>query len=358
MLVNERLNLGNVLKMMKGIPVVLVFAFLLFGCQESGKTSIVDAYGQLKVEGAHVQNECGENVQLRGMSFFWHHWDASHMYLNQEVVHWLKTDWNVHTIRVPVGIHRSGWFRDTTIIENKVREAIDAAIDEGVYVMVDWHSHDIHLNKAKGFFSRISKEYGDYPNIIYEIFNEPNGVHIDTLDESWDDIKAYSKEIIAEIRQNDPDNIIVVGTPFWCQLVDQVADDPLLIDSQGNKVSNIVYSLHFYAGRHKDELMDRAKYALKKGLPIWVTESGRTGVDYGPDNVLDSLSWNKWEAWMDQNMISWNKWSLSTRNEMSSSLELSASIHGGWSQVDLTDEGKWNRNHFRAFKSEFKSCKE
>jgi endoglucanase len=90
------------------------------------------------------------------------------------------------------------------------------------------------------------------PHIIYEIWNEPNGVN-------WTTVKAYAEEVIDVIRQNDPSNIIVVGTPTWSQRVDQAADNPI------NK-TNIAYALHYYAATHKQSLRDKALYAINKGM--------------------------------------------------------------------------------------------
>ena len=48
--------------------------------------------------------------------------------------------------------------------------------------------------------------------------------------------------MIPVIREHSS-NLIIVGTPFWAQNVDEAADDPL-------SGTNIAYTLHFYAGSH------------------------------------------------------------------------------------------------------------
>jgi len=89
------------------------------------------------------------------------------------------------------------------------------------------------------------------PNIIYEIYNEPEQV-------SWANvIKPYSEAVINEIRSIDADNIIIVGTPTWSQDVDIAAANPLNFET-------IAYALHFYAATHEQYLRNKALTALNK----------------------------------------------------------------------------------------------
>ena len=74
-----------------------------------------------------------------------------------------------------------------------------------------------------------------YPNVIYEIFNEPDY-------ETWPEVKAYSEEVIKTIRAIDPDNIILVGSPRWDQDIHLPAADPI------KGYANLMYTVHFYAG--------------------------------------------------------------------------------------------------------------
>src|SRR5690606_18847362 len=101
---------------------------------------------------------------------------------------------------------------------------------------------------------------GKHPNVIYEIFNEPDK-------ETWPEVKAYSTEVIAAIRAIDPDNIILIGCPQWDQDIHLVAADPI------KNVSNIMYTVHYYAATHKQWLRDRCNAALAKGIPIFISES-------------------------------------------------------------------------------------
>src|SRR5690606_28843397 len=159
--------------------------------------------------------------------------------------------------------------------EKKVRAIVENAIALGVYVIIDWHDHDAeaHQAEAEAFFARMAEDYGDAPNVLYETYNEPLGV-------SWSSVlKPYHQAIISVIRERDPDNIIILGTPNWSQDVDIAASSPISGD-------NLMYTLHFYACTHTNALRSKAEAAYNAGLPIFVTEWGAAPADGGLDGTL------------------------------------------------------------------------
>ena len=212
---------------------------------------IVDNHGQLAVDGKFIADQYGDTVTLEGMSLFWSQW--IHKYYNYETLKWLRDDWHCEVIRAAMAVKPNGYLDHPGREMRKVVKVIEACIDLGLYVIVDWHSHtaESETEQAVAFFSEIARRYGDKPNIIYEIYNEPLVV-------SWDEVvKPYHEKVIAAIRAYDPDNIIIVGSPFWSQDVDKAALNPI-------KGKNIAYSLHFYAATHKQWLRDKAQIAIDK----------------------------------------------------------------------------------------------
>lgn len=302
------------------LPVSFIFSLLI-------AAQPVLQHGQLKVEGTRLNDEQGNAVVLRGMSFGWHNWWPR--FYNASVVQWLYTDWKCDVIRAAMGVEPAGgYLQNPGWSKERIKAVVDAAIRENMYVIIDWHSHNINLQEAKEFFTEMAAVYGKNPHVIYEIFNEPD-------DESWSDVKAYSAEIIAAIRAIDPDNIILVGSPHWDQDVHIVADDPIL------GFSNIMYTLHFYAATHSQGLRDRAEYALNKGIPLFISESA--GMEASGDGPLNYTEWNKWIEWAEQKKISWITWSVSDKNETCSVLLPSASSAGGWKESDLKESGSKTR---------------
>jgi endoglucanase len=228
-------------------------------------------------------------------------------------------------LRAAMGIEPDrGYLKDPNGSKQKIKTVVDAAIKEGIYVIIDWHSHNINLKDAKAFFKEMAVTYGAYPNVIYEIFNEPD-------EESWADVKAYSQEVIATIRAIDPDNIILVGNPHWDQDIHLVADDPI------KNATNIMYTVHFYAATHKKELRDRTDYALGKGIPVFISESA--GMEASGNGPIDEAEWEAWIAWAEKRKISWITWSVSDKDETCSVLQKSANAKGGWNDKDLKESG-------------------
>lgn len=311
----------------KTISIILLFFTFTLQAQ------VVTKHGQLSVKGTQLVDQNEVDISLRGVSFGWHNWWPR--FYNKETVSWLKNDWNANVVRAAMGVDadENCYINNPKYAQKKLEAVVDAAIKEDIYVIIDWHSHKIYLNEAKVFFDNISKKYGKHPNIIYEIFNEPEK-------QTWPEVKAYAEEIIAVIRKNDPDNIILVGSPSWDQDVHLAAENPIL------NQTNLMYTLHFYAATHEKWLRDRADAALAKGLPIFVSESA--GMEATGDGPLDLKAWQEYIDWMERKKMSWITWSIADKDETCSFLLPSASSKGKWKDKDLKDSGKKTREYLRA----------
>jgi endoglucanase len=308
-------------------------ALLLVSGSFAVSAQSVKEHGALRVEGTQLVDKAGKAVMLRGMSFGWHNfWPR---FYTPQTVSWLKKDWNINVIRAAMGVEpKDGYLQKPDWSKEKVKAVVDGAIKENLFVIIDWHSHDINLPEAKAFFTEMAQTYGKHPHVIYEIFNEPD-------EESWAEVKAYSEEVIATIRAIDPENGILVGTPHWDQDVHLAADDPI------KGFSNLMYTLHFYAATHKQELRDRGDYALRKGLPLFISESA--GMEATGNGPLNETEWQKWIDWAEKNKVSWVTWSVSDKNETCSVLLPSASSTGNWNDSDLKESGLKTRAMLRKY---------
>ncbi|MEI8113539.1 MAG: glycoside hydrolase family 5 protein [Bacteroidia bacterium] len=291
----------------------------------------VKKHGNLSVKGIQLTDEHGSATVLNGISYGWHNWWSP--FYNKESVNWLATDWKCSAVRAAMGVEpKEGYLDKPDWSKEKVEAVVDGAIENGIYVLIDFHSHNIRLPEAKVFFTEMATKYGKYPNVIYELYNEP-------VKDSWTQVKEYSVELIKTIRAIDPDNVILVGSPHWDQDIHLVADDPIL------GFNNIMYTCHFYAGTHGQSLRDRCDYALKKGIPVFISESA--GMEASGDGPINYEEWQKWIDWCATNKISLISWSVSAKKETCSMIKPGVSVQGNWKEADLNESGIKTRELLR-----------
>lgn len=309
----------------------IILALLISTSFFSTQAQPVKEHGQLSVEGKYLTDQSGEPIMLSGVSYGWHNWWPR--FYNKQSVKWLAEDWGCNVVRAAMGVGPKGSYTDRKEWSvDKIEAVIEGAIENDIYVIIDWHSHDIVEAEAKAFFGEMAKKFGKYPHVIYEIFNEP-------VKDSWEDVKNYSVEVIKAIREHDPDNVILVGCPHWDQDIHIVADSPI------KGYDNLMYTVHFYAATHHQSLRDRGDYAISKGIPIFVSESA--GMQANGDGAINYDEWNKWIDWMKENKISWVSWSIADKNETCSMLKPSASDFGNWKAEDMKESGIKTRELMR-----------
>jgi endoglucanase len=293
----------------------------------------VKIHGRLKVEGTQLVDANNQPYALHGMSLGWScFWPR---FYNAGTVDWLYKDWNCSVLRAAMGVEpKGGYIGNPAGSKALVEAVVDGAIKSGIYVIIDWHSHHVNLEEAKTFFGEMAAKYGKYPNIIYELFNEP-------AEADWPQVKAYAEAVIKVIREKDAENIILVGCPKWDQEIQLPAADPI----KGYK--NLMYTMHFYAGTHKQWLRDRTDAAIKAGLPVFISESA--GMESSGDGPIDYKEWQLYIDWINKNKLSWITWSVSDKDETCSVLKSSAGSAGHWKDSDLKESGVKIREYLRGY---------
>ncbi|WP_298022852.1 cellulase family glycosylhydrolase [uncultured Dysosmobacter sp.] len=289
--------------------------------------------GRLSVEGTQLVDESGEAVQLRGLST--HGLSFYPQYVNEALFGQLRQEWKANVIRLAMYTAESGGYctdGDKEYLKNLVRRGVEYAANQDLYVIVDWHilsdgNPNQYTAEAIDFFAQMTKEFSGYENVIYEICNEPNG------GTSWGEIKSYAQKVIPVIRANAPDAVILVGTPNWSQYVNEAAADPI------TGYDNIMYTLHFYAATHKDDLRNTMTAAIDAGLPVFVSEYGIC--DASGNGGIDEAQANAWVQVMDQYKVSYVAWNISNKNETSAIIQSAVEKTSGFSEEDLSDSGRW-----------------
>ncbi len=295
-------------------------------------------HGALKVDGAQLTDQNGDPIQLYGMSTHGMAWYPQ--FVNYDAFKTLRDDWNTNCVRLAMYTHEYNGYctgGDQDYLKSLVRTGVDAATDLGMYVIIDWHvlqdqDPNVYKDQSLAFFKEMSETYADHTNVLYEICNEPNGYA------TWDSVKSYAEEVIPVIRENDPDAVIIVGTPTWSQDIDKAQANPL--DEE-----NILYALHFYAGTHKDVLWNRLDSCVQNGLPVFITEFGMCDASGSGANDFDSAQ--SWFDVIERYNISFCCWNLGNKDETCCTIKSSSSKVSDWTEEDLTESGKWIRDYFR-----------
>lgn len=311
------------------------------------RTGPVSQYGQLQAgtnnagEG-RIYGSCehfsssGNEVQVKGMSLFWSCAANQQRYWKKDVIAGLVEHQGIQLIRAAMAVDDMGewadghYFTKPDFYQAMLDEAVEAAIENDIYVIIDFHSHVAadSVENAKSFFRIQAEKWGKYDNVIFEVFNEPicaSGSVGDNSDCSeyggyigMAAIKTYADQVVSVIREYS-DNLIIVGTPMWDQypnaVVDYPVEDPLERD-------NIAYAFHFYAGRddgtmaHDFSLTSNANFAMQRGLSVFVSEWGTVGYDGGgePSTTLNP----QWQTWMNSRKISSANWNVGKSNDPSS----------------------------------------
>lgn len=296
-------------------------------------------HGALHVENGKLTGADGNTVQLYGMSTHGIAWFPQ--YINYDSFRTLRDDWNTNCIRLAMYTAEYGGYcagGDKEQLKQLVRDGVSYATELGMYVIVDWHilsDCDPNQNKdeAIAFFREMSEAFADNDNVLYEICNEPNS------GTSWDSIKSYAEEVIPVIREQKPDAVILVGTPTWSQEIDKAAASPLTFD-------NIMYTLHFYAGTHKDDLRNRLETCAQNNLPVFVSEFGMCDASGNGANDFDSTT--KWLDLLNKYQISFCCWNLANKDESSSVFKAASTALSDWTDEDFNESGRWIRDYFRS----------
>ncbi|MDA3890131.1 MAG: glycosyl hydrolase family 8 [Salinivirgaceae bacterium] len=300
----------------------------------------VAANGKLKVVGTQLVNQNSEAIQLRGMSSHGVNW-FTHEY-NFESMNVMVNEWGIDVFRIAMYPTEKpdqtfgGYEGNPDFWKQYVDDLVDLCEQFGVYCMIDWHvltpgnpNEEPYFSMAKEFWQYMSQKHSGKDHVLYEICNEPNG------NVSWGQVKDYADTIIDIIRANDSNTIIIVGNPGWSSEVHTASETPI------TGVSNLMYSLHFYAGEGSHQAYrSRITTAIENGVAVFVTEWGTTPASgNGAPNQSET---NTWLQFMRDNNISWCNWSYSDKPEGSAALEPYSGADNLWDNT--TASGGWIKN--------------
>lgn len=323
-----------------------------YGQLMTGKNS----QGKGQIYGSCEGVKDGAEVQVRGMSLYWSLMPQAVEYWSEEGITTMVNDMKIQIVRAAMATGNEDWqggykgyASDPNTQKNLVKTVVEAAIKNDIYVIIDWHSHEAHkqTDAAKNFFKEMAETYGQYDNVIFEVYNEPQQI-------SWSEVKNYANQVIQVIRQYS-DNLVLVGNPSW----DQNPSDAI-----GNEVNdskkNTAYTLHYYANSHNwsgnydwggESEGSKGEKAMNAGLSVFVSEWGTADASGGGD---PNQSRNKsWQDYVNKHKLSWANWSASYISEGT------AAFQNGSSKTSLqyTTSGNLVKGYLATNPTSYKACK-
>jgi hypothetical protein len=315
----------------------LFLPFFCFFILNTNAQNPVARYGKLKLVGLQLSSECGNPVQLRGISTHGPQWFEN--CYNANSVASIAKDWKSDIYRIAMYVEEGGYVNDPNKWKTWIDNMVDLAGAQGMYCMIDWHvladgDPNARITEAKDFWDYMSKKHAGKKHVIYEICNEPNerykyGANAQEKDVNWPRIKTYAETIIPIIRKNDPETVIIVGTPYWSNRPWRVVGNPLT----GSNAYNTMYTYHFYAGTQQHITnFDTVKTILNK-IPIFATEwglseesgTGTLGLT-AAQNFADALAGNNSAGIKVSHCI----WSFADKDETSALLKGGSCTNGSW----------------------------
>ncbi len=277
----------------------------VLGSDDSGGTDAEEWTGKippLHTEGREFKDPYGNTVVLRGVAVA----DPVDVF-NRDTGMTMPELFDVltdeddgfYTRIVRLTVYPDIWLYNedpTEVFENYYRPAVERAVELGLYIIIDWHEiSDVETvrDRTTAFWEFMAPKFAGYTNVLYEIFNEPENFS----DTSWELWKPYAQEWVDLIRESAPNNIILIGGPYWDQQIGGAATDPV-------KGENLAYVGHIYPPAAFMLLTDDSPIAeAAKERPVMITEWG-----YRPDEDPDGEYRESLKAWIEERGLSWTAW--------------------------------------------------
>jgi endoglucanase len=197
-----------------------------------------------------------------------------------------------------------------------LKPAVDYVTAKGLYAIIDFHQID-HANAqtvadAVTFWTAIAPKFKDASNVIFEAFNEPinSGPTLTTAAASWANYKPFAEQMVKAIRDAAPSNLIILGSPSWCQMPGEMVASPV-------SGTNIVLTAHIYPENWTQQAFKTSVDKALTAYPVFVSEWGwrddsSCNANAAPSGVCagnQSATWgSSLRTTLDGNGASWTAW--------------------------------------------------
>jgi len=225
----------------------------------------------LKADGNRITNSINTDIKLKGLMPP----DLSVLKkdkrFNKAFFEEIKNT-GANVVRIPV--HPDLFVKDKDYIDKYLVPAVTWTNELGLYAIIDLHyignivtgegeqmpkiSVDSNV-LAKEFWIKISSLFKDYPNVIFEICNEPTAINAT----QW---YECANGLVALIREQGAKQLVIVGGIQYSQDLSWVKETPITDD-------NIAYASHIYPA-HSSGNWDGWFGEVSKLKPVIITEWG------------------------------------------------------------------------------------
>jgi hypothetical protein len=190
----------------------------------------------------------------------------------------------------------------TRYYETVLRPAVDYAKQKGLYAIIDWHHIDDttkHVASTNAFWADTAPRFANDAHVLFELFNEPINAG------NWPSVRADMQSFYNTVRSGAPNNLVLVGTPNWCQVVAPTATAP--IDG-----TNIVYVAHMYPQHWANASLRNQIVTAAAVHPVFLTEWGFQS----PSNMILNGTISSYGApfkqFVEEQKLSWTAWCASS----------------------------------------------
>jgi hypothetical protein len=264
----------------------------------------------LHTEGRFFKDDSGKTVVLRGVAFAdLKELATSRAPMNVERLIDLVSDggqgWYARVVRLTV--YPPDWRPDPDgYFETVLKPAVAHATARGLYAIVDWHEIGDAApadQETRQFWAKAAPAFGSNPNVLFEVFNEAE----DLGDPSWARWKATAQPWVDQIRRDAPRTIILIGAPFWTQMVGGAVADPFAGD-------NLAYVGHIYPGIEPSVWGPGGAFTQVAAVrPMMITEWGYRAAAPEDPVIGDQAGFgDALKAYVEAQRLGWTAWCADT----------------------------------------------
>jgi hypothetical protein len=319
----------------------------------------------IRVQGDHFIDANGVPLQLRGVNLgslgfvAVQGWDPADPWGgNAPDFNAIKT-WKSNVVRLP--LNEASWLGYTCVdvtgasrdpdpghnYQATVKKAVSDATSAGLYVVIDLHwsapknfcplaqNPMADMDNSLNFWTSVAQTFKDYPNVMFELFNEPYFFWMATGETDWSVLlnggtmtayvtgnshtytaqytwtSAGMQQMLNAVRGTGATNVVLVAGVNWAQdLTEWVAHKP----TDANKQIAAVWHAYPNSGTVGDPQAAVPKFGavaytwtqavITAGYPVFITEFG----DHNAPGTMGAPFVSNLLPWADEHGASYTGW--------------------------------------------------